>query len=477
MNTDYFPRCVLATFLAACAVCAAAAGANEPADPREQFRALGVEDSYFDRLSDGGPITPREWETMLRIMYRLRIIPPVNLDRWAMDAELLEAAIQRPEDYRGLIFHLRGRVTEVEPFRPPDEAAERYELEKYYRCRLKLDAPERTVLVYTETVPEQWQKGARPDASGGAPGVFLKLVKRGAGATGGSSASANGAGATGGSSASAGTTPIFVAPRLAWYPNDLLGRLGMDVGLLDTVHNREPLKKDRRAFYEMLAAVGRAKPGQLLRQAEENLPNIPQEWRWTNSEGQELYSVVPLFNEPEGQLGRLVALQGTARLVEEIYLDKDDADIVDQYGINHYYQVSLFTDDSQGYPLTFCVRELPEGMPYGNSSGYGESVLVAGFFFKTWPYPISRLAEGAISPGDPKTRLQLSPLLIGRSLVWRPPPRPADQTRTNVIVGGLFIAAIVLVWIVAWRSMHRERRWVDQVIGGPPKDFPPPEKD
>ncbi|MCG2684254.1 MAG: hypothetical protein L6306_11655 [Planctomycetales bacterium] len=456
-----FLCCVLAMFFAVCAVCVASpAGAEEFADPREQFRALGVEDAYFDRLADGGPMTRHERETLLRVLFRLRIFPPVDLDRWAMDADLLETAIQQPKDYRGLIFRLRGRVTDVRPFNPPPEAAERYELKKYYRCRLKLDALEQSVVVYTETVPKQWQRGAKPNASCGALGVFLKLTKP--------------AGATAGSSSSAGTTPLFVAPRLAWYPNNLLGRLGMDAGLFDTVENQEPLtKKDHAAFYEMLAAVGRTKPGRLLRQAEANLPEIPAKWRWTNREGQELYSVVPLFNEPKNQLGRLVALRGTARLVEEVFVDEPD--IAAQYGVDHYYQLMLFTDDSQGNPLTFCVRELPEGMPHGNIPRYGESVLVAGFFFKTWSYPIRRQSDEGLSPGEPKTRLQLSPLLIGRSLVWRPPPKPADQTRANVIVGGLFIAAMIVVWIVAWRSMRRERRWVDRAIGGPPKDFSPPE--
>ncbi len=490
MKVDNYLCFVLAMFFAVCAVCVASpAGAKEFAGPREQFRALGVEDAYFDRLADGGPMTRHERETLLRILFRLRIFPPVDLDSWAMDADLLETAIQRPKDYRGLIFRLHGRVTDIRPFTPPPEAAERYELKKYYRCRLKLDALEKPIIVYTENVPKQWQRGAKPNASCGALGVFLKLATP-AGATAGSAgatagsvgatagsagATAGSAGATAGSSSSAGATPVFVAPRLAWYQNNLLGRLGMDTGLFDTVEDRKPLtKKDRAAFYEMLVAVGRTKPGQLLRQAEAKLPKIPAKWRETNRKGQEFYSVVPLFNKPNTQRGRLVALRGTARLVEEVFVDEPD--LVAQYGIDHYYQLMLFTGDSQGNPLTFCVRELPEGMPHGNIPNYGESVQVAGFFFKVWSYPIRRRSDEALSPGESKTRDQLSPLLIGRSLVWRPPPKPTDQTRANVIVGGLFIAAMIVVWVVAWQSMRRERRWIDQAIGGPPKNFSPPEE-
>ncbi len=113
-------------------------------------------------------------------------------------------------------------------------------------------------------------------------------------------------------------------------------------------------------------------------------------------------------------------------------------------------------------------------MPHGNIPNYRESVLVAGFFFKTWSYPIRRQSDEALEPGESKTRIQLSPLLIGRSLVWRPPPKSTDQTRTNVIVCVLFVAAMIVVWVVAWRSMRREHRWVDKAIGAPPKDYSPP---
>ena len=236
---------------------------------------------------------------------------------------------------------------------------------------------------------------------------------------------------------------VFAAPRLAWYPDNLLGKLGMDFGLLDSPQARKPFNprnpEDREAFYQLLAAVGRADPGQLLQAAEEDLPKTPAAWRSTDQQGQEQYSVVPLFNEPATQPGRLVELFGTARLIEEVHLDpRLDADIIARFGLDHYYQVSLFTDDSQGNPVTFCIRELPEGMPYGNLPHYGETVRIAGFFFKTWSYGVPKMTDPALDPGDPKTHQQLSPLLIGRSLTWYPAPQPADNTPTNVVIGGLF---------------------------------------
>ncbi len=446
-STIWFSRICCGILVAAVSLELAVASQAEkkPDSARAMFRALGVDDGYFDRLADGKPIDPSENETLLRVLFRLRTFPAVDLERWALDADQLNAVIEQPAKLRGSIFRLRGRVTDVEPIKPPKEAADRYELPECFRCRLQLDAPPRTADIYTANVPAEWRKGAKPNAAAGAFGVFLKLGEK-----------------------TDNRTPlIFAAPRLAWYPDNLLGQLGMDVGLLDSVENQKPITPaDREAFYQMLAAVGRAKPGQLLRQAEKNLPKIPENWRWTNRQDQEQYSVVPLFNEPATQHGRLVALRGAARRVEKIPVDEPD--IVARFGINHYYQISLFTDDSQGNPLTFCIRELPQGMPYGNLPRYGETVRIAGFFFKTWSYAVPKMADPAITPGDPKTHRQLSPLLIGRSLSWYPVAKPADNTPSNVAIGGLLALVMVIIWFVAWRSRRREGKWLAQ-MEAPPK--------
>jgi hypothetical protein len=421
---------------------------NKPETPQEMFRSLGVDDSFFDRLADGGPLDAPETESLLRVLFRLRIFPAVDLQRWAIEPDKLAETISQPDLARGQIFRLRGRVTEVEPCKPDGDAAQRYEMPRYFRCRLQLDASDQTADIYTENVPVEWQEGAQPNASAGALGVFLKLDEK----------------------AEDPPLLVFAAPRLAWYPDNLLGQLGMDVGLLDTVQNQKPIvAEDREAFYQMLAAAGRAKPGQLLRQAEEDLPKTPDDWRWTNRQNEIQYSVVPLFNEAATQQGRLVELLGAARRVEEIHLDKvQDADIIARFGFDHYYQVALFTDESQGNPLWFCVLELPEGMPYGNLPHYGETVRIAGFFFKTWSYAVPKLADPSLTAGDPKTHRQLAPLLIGRSLTWYRVSKPADNAFSGTVVGGLLLLVMVVVWLAAWQTRRRERKWLDK-MESPPK--------
>jgi hypothetical protein len=421
--------CIIPTVLSA-------ADSKKPDNARDMFRALGVEDRYFDRLIDDRSLNSDERETVLRILYRLRTFPLVDIDRWAQNAGELAEASRQPKKYRGEIYNLRGRVIEVEPIKPPSDPATRYELAQYYRCRLQLDEPDMLADVYTENVPKQWSGGAKPDASAGAFGVFLKLAEK-----------------------TDGDEPllVFAAVRLAWYPDNLLGRLGMDFGLLDSVKDQKLITADEsEAFYQMLAAVGRAKPGELLRQAENKLTDVPADERWTDQQGQERYSVAPLFNEAVAQRGRLVELLGTARRIEKILVS--DADITARFGIDHYYMVSLFTDDSQGNPLTFCILDLPEGMPFGNLPRYGETVRVAGFFFKTWNYAVPIMADPSLSPGDPKTHRQLSPLLIGRSLVWHPAPKPADRSLPDMVIVGLIVLIMVIVWFAAWQNHRHEKK-------------------
>jgi hypothetical protein len=432
---------------------AACADDKRPSDPREMFRFLGVGDSYFEQLTGGVPVDADELDPLLRILFKLRQFPAADLERWAQDEGKLSESIGQSGKLRGSVFRLRGQVIGVEPRRPSADQTTRYEMPRYFRCRLRLDSPPCLADVYTEHVPASWQKGGTPDVAGGADGVFLKLAKKVAGRD----------------------MLVFVAPRVAWYTDDLLGQFGMDYGLLDDLRHQENLTAQERtsldyeAFYQMLAAVGRAKPGELLRQADADLSKTRRQWRWTDAEGRLRYSVVPLYNQPATQVGRLVAISGTARLIEEVRVE--DPATAARFGFNHYYQVSVFTDDLEGSniisphsPLTFCVRELPAGMPYGNIAHYGESVRVAGFFFKTWEYRIQKMADPAMRTG------QLSPLLIGHSLDWYRPQKPATSTVASAVIIGLLIVLMLGIWGLAWRSRRREKQWAERTV-------PPPQLD
>ncbi len=401
--------------------------------PRELLDLYGIDDSHFAKLRDG-PWRQAEDEILMKIFYRLPRFRPTDLERWAQKLRPPEL-VERPGAHRGEIYRIQGRAVSVDTRRPLPEIVERLGLSRYYRVELEVPDGHR-VAVFALDVPHAWKQQAEMYERAAALGFFLKL----------------------GDEAEAMAAPIFVARRVAWYPDTLLGNLGMDVGLLDDVWQEElsggpdrgsagidirKLRltgKDREAFYEMLAAVGRAEPRQLLGEAQRRLAA-------TNRQS---CSVVPLFNRPKTQLGRLVVLSGTARRVVPIRVSQEET--AKRLGIDQYYEVYLFTADSQSNPLVFCVRELPPGMPIGEGRQYGERVTIAGFFFKTWAY--RRAAQDSAT----ETQWQLAPLLIGREPVWMPHQPTRSNPICGAVAGGLFVVALAAVILFVWLYGRNDRK-------------------
>jgi len=399
--------------------------ADAIAGPRDLLERHGVDQSHFEKLTDGRPIDDNETEVLLKVMYWVRDFRTADVARWAQDEPDPVELARNPEPARGQIFSLSGRITQVEPLQPLPEMVERLRMEAYYRCELLLDG-QQPVVVYALDVPQAWRQGGAIDEPASARGLFLKLTD----------------------DDPQRPMPMFVARRIAWHPDTVLGNLGMDVGLFDGVQNRKRLLgAEREAFYQMLDAVGRAEPGELLRLADDELRRT----------GKDRFSVVPLFMEPESQHGQLVALSGTVRRVVPIRVKEPD--VVERFGIDHYYELALFTDDSEDNPLFFCVRELPEGMPIGEGADFGEHVRVAGFFFKLRLYPLELPdAEG------PARRGQLAPLLFGREPVWYPQQKPATNTMFQAIAGGLFVLVLLGIWLGLWRYGRGDKQFHDQTL-------------
>ncbi|MBN2476109.1 MAG: hypothetical protein JXB62_15970 [Pirellulales bacterium] len=405
--------------------------ADEPpkqqiAGPRELLQLRGIDESHLALLVDGRPVDDSETEILLNVLYWLGRCPTSDIERWARPMPKPAELVDSTEANRGEIFRLAGRIAKVAPCRPLPEVVERLELQEYYRCELLLAEQQQPAVVFALGVPDAWRRGGAVAGRAGAFGLYLKSA----------------------ADDPRRPVPVFVAQRVAWYPDTLLGRLGMDVGLLDEVEDRRDLiDVDREAFYQMLDAVGRAEPGQLHRAAEAQRQQT----------GKDRDSVVPLFTSAERQRGKLVELSGTARRV--VLIRVKDPDVVERFGIDHYYEIALFTDDSQDNPLFFCVRELPEGMPTGDGPEYGEHVRIAGFYFKLWRYRTSR--------EDPErgTALgQLAPLLVGSRPRWYPQESPVANTTIQAIAGGLFVVVLVGIWLALWRFGRGDRRFHDQTL-------------
>ncbi|GEM_PF-574179 len=403
---------------------------------RDLFAFLGIGPSEFGQLVDGRPWAESEDPVLLRILFRLeRNFDWWDLERFAEKKVVLDQVLTEPGQFRGNVLRLLGEVTRVEKRRVPLELSERLEFSEYYYVNLRVPPGGRSLGVFARRVPRAWLEKTSLDEPAGVWGVLLKVNPE------------------------AEPYAFLAARRVAWYPRSLLGRLKMDFGLFDDLNvagggeiadGGRPRRSlaafrlgahNRESFYQLLAAAGRAKPGELLREAERELA----------LSGQERCSVVPLFNAPETQRGKLVALTGAVKRLLPIQVT--DPDIVGRFGITHYYLLFLFTEDSQGNPLVFCVRELPAGMPLGDGPQYGEMVTVAGFFFNTWAY--RRQAEEPAS--GPEVVWQMAPLLIGKDLVWHPRPQPQTSPWLTTLALGVFVLILAALWWGVWEIGKRSR--------------------
>jgi hypothetical protein len=385
--------------------------------PREMLELLGVADR-LEGTDDGLDFPPAGDELLWRLLAAVRRFSLLDIDRWKQTAISAEVAQKDPGSHRGSLVTWTGTVTRVAEHKLPAEAAERFNLSGYYRCELALAGSDAAAVVYSLAVPKEWLSAATVRERASVSGIFVRLAEE---------------------EQEPARRPVIVARRVAWHPQNILGDLDMDVGLFDELSPRPELAaEDRECFYQLLAAVGRAGTRQLSRA-------VPREGR--NA------SVVPLFNEPNEQRGRLVELTGTAR--QAVLRRVEDRDILARFGIDHYYEMEIFTDDSQGNPLTFCVRDLPKGFPQGDK--ITESVRVAGFFFKRWGYRTAP-TDGA----DGVATRHLAPLLIGREPM-RLKPVPADQRFANGVFLVLFVGLTVVLWLVVSRLSRSDATFHQQI--------------
>ena len=175
--------------------------------------------------------------------------------------------------------------------------------------------------------------------------------------------------------------------------------------------------------------------------------------------------MTPLFNDARQQQGRLFVFDGTARRVVRVEVgsqsDGGPSDIADRFGFDHYYEMEVFTEDSQNHPLVFCVRELPDGFPIGDS--LHEPVRVAGFFFKDWLYrardaatdDAQDVSDKMVGNVDPS---RYAPLLIGRGPLRLPPER-GGSSLSPYVGGGLFLLGLAGIWIAAVVYARSDRQF------------------
>lgn len=176
------------------------------------------------------------------------------------------------------------------------------------------------------------------------------------------------------------------------------------------------------------------------------------------------YSVYPLFLTPDSQQGRLMELEGVARQILKVQVT--DPEVVQRLKITEYYQICLFTADSQDWPLVLCVRQLPKGLQPGDN--LCEYLRVRGFFLQTWRFDsvksLATRAKAAMAhktsgqpPAPEEMRMQPpSPLIIAPAAMW-----VKDGVREQVdfelgVVGLSFLGCTIVGVFLGMLHFQRE---------------------
>lgn len=416
---------VAATMLAAHPTIVAAQDAV-PSDAQLLLESNGLDAALFDRFAAGKPAADDDRSAQLAVMTGLRLISQLEWDRYA---ETPNSAQDLGAAGRGRLWHVRGTLRSITPIELTDDEwgklyAELDELpaddprRRLYRCTIELADGGPTATVVSMRIPSQLVGRDNLDERVGVQGLLVK---------------------------NAGTAeaphPVFFARRLAWYPTNFLGHLGMDYALFDDVRREtHDLKQERECFYQLLATMRKADFAQLLNQPFANRDAQTGE-----------FSVVPLFNDPLSIRGKLVELVGTARRAVAVVVD--DADIQERFDIKKYYEVSIYTTDSQQNPLIVNLLELPPGFPEGEDIHAVVRVpgtLLTGFYYYRDATPDEQ-ARGV------KPKPQKAPLLIGKTLEYVPPPVMKDDMYEWLFAASVTAAFVALI-VGVWRMMRGERK-------------------
>ncbi len=426
---------------------------------------LKMDDDTWNRLNIAGSEEKRK-ATLDLLAGLLRTVPDsflrnnisVRLPSARMpglkEPELARFA-RTPSLFFGKVFQLDvGHITLVEEIPLNQEEREKYGFHQIFRCRFEIDDQNR-VDVLSAFVPGDWQRSDRAHTvsireRASATGICLPFHEQGA----------------------AAPVPLIVTPRIVWFPDNFLGRAGFDYGSLEAIpplamadlkqaeldlppslkhlSRQEIIRRafkfteaDVAPFYGLLQVAHQTGSRSFEREA-------LAEW---GNEGKKP-RVTDLFQKPRETRGKPILLHGTAKRV--VATPVDDAEVQKLYGIDHYYQIFLYTAESQGNPIVVCTPALPTGMPEGTDSDYAEPISVVAVPYKLWVYETGAKIEDGGSDAD--RRASFAPLLVGGCPTWHPEKRQAGATGSfemHVTFG--LCALLIFAWVMARRFKSRRK--------------------
>lgn len=433
---------------------AAVATAQESSDtPLANALAIDYwDESRFAKFEDRVPFSVDERRETERLVTRLASFDRRVFYNTPAISVTTRDLLVAPEKYRGQLVRWHGQAIEV--MEPTREMREITDVEPALTCVAQADGSE--CMILTREVPDRWQSFALESEPIAVEGIFVKLA----------------------ATAGGDIVPVLAAPRLEWLPTQwrppevnygmsVLGILGFDVAMLDNVVHRAPLVGGETAtFYQLMSRLKDTPANEFIHWAERHLPRFRDTWEADAKQGEgkrrrlagevlrladkNQYSVAPFFNTPDEQVGELAVFDGVVRRALRVDTTRDrDAMAA---GIDHYYELALFTGDSQNNPLMFCVLDLPPGMPEGDN--IRQPVRMAGFFFKNWRFS-GQSADG--SEG-----LRFAPLFIGRGPLQL--VAPEKQPIWGWIAGLGFIAVILVLWFLGWQRSRGDRAFAASTL-------------
>lgn len=449
---------------------AAHAEASQAKDFREVLRTAEIGPAAFDLFaSHDGRWSDAQHGVAVELLDLLARFQSTELDNWTSDPSDAPESVAQPQ--AGQLMWFAG------------PAVRRMASDRFERILMHDAQDEPLAVVATPHAPQYWSNwagGELPQTPIRVRGIVL-----------------------GTATLQDRSLPFVLTDWVQWRPTGdaptgwlELARAGMDISLLDEVKHRQPfvpstISREGEAFYEMLSAAAGINLESLVRLAADEIARRTPQWQRAADEAeaalralspapqrseqeqaqaktlqrrraialaaidrhaQGLSSVAPLFLLPELETGRLVYIEGVARRAVAINVASEHAPARSPASAATYYEVEVFTADSENLPVVCCVAELPPQFPTGDA--IREPVSVAGFFFKQWVYRSRQAGEAAKSP---RRRGAQAPVVIGPSLLWTPATTRREPTSWGMWAGFGVLGALGVVWFGLWRLAVRDR--------------------
>jgi hypothetical protein len=401
------------------ALCLFALPARSQGGFREVLKIVDIEPTKLTAIDTEKP-TADDWQVVSQILARLDQHAS-DLDRWTMnDAQFAAANV-------GELFNLEGTTKRVDKLVAPAG----FEPPQLYSCQLEFNDG-RQAIVLTAQVPSRWKVDKAINEPASLRGVLLQ----------------------------ANEAPVLLTPHLSWHPREglplgqlLLARFGMDAALWDDIVQRTAFisperGREAQVFYAVLETIAKVPPADLAALTLQSIADGAIAVKTETGTKQErliaaavaeraavgLSSVVPLFLNPQEQVGHLVRLEGTARRAVRIVVDGS----TQKQSLAEYYELDVFTADSQNLPIVCLVPQLPAGFPVGDTIHAG--VRLDGVFFKLWRYHTRKTAqtEGETAP----QQASYTPVVMAATVTW------LKQATTPKSWWGLAVGGVIFVLVI-----------------------------